>query len=74
VGRGGWLKTSYGGKGLAENVRKPSYMGGGSKIAQKNRHMIFERSLNINFYLNMKQLIYNKIMFQKIREHIPSSF
>jgi len=26
---------SYGGKGLAENVRIPSYSGEGSKIAQK---------------------------------------
>jgi len=29
------LKTSYGGEGLAENVRIPSYRGRGSKIAQK---------------------------------------
>jgi len=33
-GRGG-LKTSYGGKGLAENVRYRN-MGEGSKIAQKS--------------------------------------
>jgi len=25
VGGRGWLKTSYGGRGLAENVRIPSY-------------------------------------------------
>jgi len=37
------LKTSYGG-GLAENVRIPSYRVKGFKIAQKNFHMIFERS------------------------------
>jgi len=29
------------GRELAENVRIPSYGGRGSKIAQKNRHIIF---------------------------------
>jgi len=29
VGRGGWLKTSYGESGLAENIRIPSYGEGG---------------------------------------------
>jgi len=33
------------GEGLAENDRIPSYEGRRPKIAQKNRHMIFERSL-----------------------------
>jgi len=33
------------GRGLAENVRIPSYGGRGLKLL-KNRHMIFERSLN----------------------------
>jgi len=37
------LKTSCGGKGLAEKVRIPLYEG--AKIAQKKRHMIFERFL-----------------------------
>jgi len=41
-GRGGWLKTSHGGRGLAENVRIPSYGGVGLKLL-KNRRMIFER-------------------------------
>jgi len=31
----GWLKTSYRGRRLAENVRIPSHGGRGSKIAQK---------------------------------------
>jgi len=31
----GWLKTSYGGRRLAENVRIPSYRRRRSKIAQK---------------------------------------
>jgi len=30
-----WLKTSYGWRGLAKNVRIPSYRGMGFKIAQK---------------------------------------
>jgi len=32
------------GEGLAKNVRIPSYRRRGSKIAKKNRQMIFERS------------------------------
>jgi len=40
----GWLKTSYGRRGLAENDKIPSYRGGVLKLL-KNRHMIFERSL-----------------------------
>jgi len=32
------------GRELVENVRIPSYGERGSKIAEKNRHMIFERS------------------------------
>jgi len=40
----GWLKTSYGRRGLTENVRIPSY-GGGSLKLLKYCHMIFERSL-----------------------------
>jgi len=36
VGEGrGWLKTSYGRRRLAENVKIPPYRGRGSKIAQK---------------------------------------
>jgi len=35
IGGGGWLKTSYGGRGLAKNVRMPSYGGRRSKISQK---------------------------------------
>jgi len=31
----GWLKMSYGERGLVENVRIPSYRAEGSKIAQK---------------------------------------
>jgi len=44
VGGESWLKTSYGGKRLIENVRIPSYRGRGSKIALK-RHMIYELPL-----------------------------
>jgi len=44
VGGGDWLKTSYGGKGWLK-TSVPLYGGRESKIAQKNRHMIFERSL-----------------------------
>jgi len=35
-----------GGRRLAENVRIPSYGGEGGLKLIKNRHMIFERSLN----------------------------
>jgi len=35
-GRRSWMKTSYGGRGLAENVGIPSYGGRGSKMAKKN--------------------------------------
>jgi len=38
MGGGGWLKTSHGGRGLAENVRIPSYGEKGFEIALKNRH------------------------------------
>jgi len=46
-GKGGWLKPSYEGEGLAENVRIPSYRGKGYKIAKKC-HMIFERFRTCN--------------------------
>jgi len=32
---GGWLKTSYGGRGLAENVKNTSYREGGLKLLKK---------------------------------------
>jgi len=54
VGGGGWLKTLYGGGELAENFRILSYKGEGSKIAQKNRHMIFERFLSVLAYMPNK--------------------
>jgi len=40
LGGVGWLKTSDGGKGWLK-TSEYGHMGGGSKIAQKNRHMIF---------------------------------
>jgi len=42
------------GEGLAENVRILSY-GRGSKIAQKNRHMIFEHSLMVIILITIKE-------------------
>jgi len=39
-GGGSWLKTSHGGRGLAENVRILSYREEGSKIAQKTLYDI----------------------------------
>jgi len=36
----GWLKTSHGGRGLAENVRISSDRRRGSKIAQKSSYDI----------------------------------
>jgi len=44
VGKG-LVENVIWGEGLAENVKIPSYGRRKSKIAQKNRHMIFERSL-----------------------------
>jgi len=43
----GLVENVYGGEELAENVRIPSYEGE-PKITQKNRHMIFERSLSVS--------------------------
>jgi len=43
-------------RGLAENDRIPSYRGKESKIAQKNRHMIFERSLS-GFFTRTHRMI-----------------
>jgi len=43
VGEGGWLKASYGGRGLAEKSEY-RHKGGGSLKLLKNRHMIFERA------------------------------
>jgi len=40
------LKTSYEGGGWLKTSDYRHIGGGVSKIAQKNRHMIFERSLN----------------------------
>jgi len=42
----GWLKTSYGRRGLAENVTIPSY-GERGVYCLKNRHIIFECSLKL---------------------------
>jgi len=40
------------GEGLAKNVNIPSYGGKRSKIAQKKRRMIFERSLKYEGFEN----------------------
>jgi len=47
------LKTSYGGRRLAENVTIPSY-GEGSKIAQKKNFMNYERSLTAHSFVNVE--------------------
>jgi len=46
---GRWLKTSCGEGGGWLKMSKYHHMGEGSKVAQKNHHMIFERSLSALF-------------------------